>query len=298
MIPGKPIETASSALHFFFKKNHRNLAMILAGALAQYLLFRNAHVPGDFSIVSLGIGFIKIAANSFYWYVVAVTGLAFVLLLRLRARVPGNYLAAGFCLIYLAIGNSLYFFGRSHENNIINISAILLLLFFLLLDIAGRFVGNPSGAPAKPFIHRNLAIIIALAFITSITIWYGDSITDKAAIQARNAGKGQFIYPSEVPEQDVLNTIAEVKSVTGDYPRVYFVGDNDFLSNYYGGYAPVGYYNPVYAWISKREFNKFLQGLVDQGYYLVVDNGLAKEVLSSISTSNYRNIRGCVVAWK
>jgi len=53
--------------------------------------------------------------------------------------------------------------------------------------------------------------------------------------------------------------------------------------DYYGGYAPVGYYNPVYAWISKREFNKFLQGLADQGYYLVVDNGLAKEVLSSIS---------------
>jgi len=35
--------------------------------------------------------------------------------------------------------------------------------------------------PAKLFIHRNLAIIVSLAFITSITIWYGDSITDKAA---------------------------------------------------------------------------------------------------------------------
>jgi hypothetical protein len=110
-----------------------------------------------------------------------------------------------------------------------------------------------------------LAIVASLAFITSITIWYGDSITDKAATQARNAGKGQFIYPSEVPEQDVRNTITEVKSVTGDNPKVYFVGDNDFLLNYYGGYAPVGYYNPVYAWISKREFNKFLQGLVDRG---------------------------------
>jgi hypothetical protein len=264
-IPGKAIKTASTALTAFLKINYRNLILILVCTLAHYLLFRNTNVPNDFNYVRIGFDFIKITINSFYWYVVVVSGLSFVLLLRLRAKVPGNYLAAGFCLIYLVIGNSLYFFGRSHENNIINISAILLLLFFLLLDIAGCFLGNPSDEPTKPFIHLNLAIVASLAFITSITIWYGDSITDKAATQARNAGKGQFIYPSEVPEQDVRNTITEVKSVTGDNPKVYFVGDNDFLLNYYGGYAPVGYYNPVYAWISKREFNKFLQGLVDRG---------------------------------
>jgi hypothetical protein len=85
------------------------------------------------------------------------------------------------------------------------------------------------------------------------------------AAQLDNVGKGQFIFPSEVSERDILNTIAEVQSVTGDNPKVYFIGDGDFLLNYYGGYAPVGYYNPVFAWISKREFINFLQGLVDQG---------------------------------
>jgi hypothetical protein len=298
MIPGHAIKTASLALRIFSIRNFHNLVIILAGALAHYLLFMNAHAQGDVSIVSLGIGFIKIASNSFYWYVVAVSGLAFGLLIRLRTVVPGNYLAAGFLLIYLAIGNSLYFFGRSHENNIINISVILLLLFFLLLDFASRFLGNASGEPAKPFMNRNLAIIVSLALIASITIWYGDSITDKVTIQARNAGNGQFIYPSSVSKQEILNTLIEVKSVSGGNPKVYFVGDNDFLLDYYGGYAPVGYYNPVYAWISKREFNKFLQGLADQGYYLVVDNGLAKEVLPSVSISSYRYIQGCVVAWK
>ena len=298
MIPGKLIETASSALNTFFKKNHRNLTIILIGALAHYLIFKNANEPDDYKYVQIGFDFLKITAHSFYWYVVVVSGLSFVLLIRLRAMVPKNYLAAGFCLIYLAIGNSLYFFGRSHENNIINISVILVLLFFLLIDISSRFLVHASKEPTKPFIHRNLAIIVSLVFIASITVWYGDSITGKAATQTRNAGKGQFIYPSEVPEQDVLNTIAEVKSIAGDNPKVYFVGDNDFLLAYYGGYVPVGYYTPAYAWISKREFNMFLQGLVDKGYYLVVDNGLAKEVLSPVSTSNYRYIQGCVVAWK
>ena len=298
VIPGQAIKTVSVTLTTFLKRNYLNLALIVTGALMHYLLFRNPDIQGDFDYVRLGIGFIKIATDSFYWYVVAVSGLAFVLLFRLRAKVSGSYLATGFCLIYLVIGNSLYFFGRSHENNIINISVILLVLFYLLLDLAGLFLANASNEPTKPLIRRNLAVILSLAFIASVTVWYGDNITNKVALQARNAVKGQFIYPPWVSEQDVMRVIADVKSVAGNDPKVYFVGDSDFVMDYYGGYAPVGYYNPVYAWISKREFSRFLQGLVDQGYYLVVDNAFAKEVLSSISVSNYRYKRGCVVAWK
>lgn len=298
VIPGKLADKIISALRIFFERNYRNLAMILAGALAQYLLFRNANLTSDLNLVSLRLGFIKIASNSFYWYVVALSGLAFMLLLRLRARLLGNYLSAGFCLIYLVIGNSLYFFGRSHQNNILNISIILLLLFFLVIDMSSRFLGNVPGKPVKPFLQRNLGVIVALALVALITVWYGDSIIDKASIQAANISKGQFIYPSEVREQDIQNTLTEVKSVTGDNPKVYFVGDLDFLLNYYGRYTPVGYYSPVYAWISKREFNKFLQGLVDQGYYVVIDNGLEQEMLSSLIITNYKYIQGYVVAWK
>ncbi|MBI3481187.1 MAG: hypothetical protein HY016_12675 [Nitrosomonadales bacterium] len=289
---------ASAMLGTLCKKNYHNFALILLSAFAHYLLFRDLNEAGDFSFKSLGISFTKITAQSFYWYAVVVSGLAFALLLRLRARVSANYLATGIFLIYLAIGNSLYFFGRSHENNIINISVILLLLFFLLVDMVGHFLAQDAGSAGKSFVHRNPAMIVALVFIAAITIWYGDNISNKAAAQVRNAARGQFIYPSEVTEPEVLNVIARIQSVTGDNPRVYFVGDYDFLLSYYGGYAPVGYYNPVYAWISKREFDKSLQGLVDQGYYLVIDNGLTQEVLPSIRFSNHRDIGGRLIVWK
>ncbi len=228
-----------------------------------------------------------------------MVGLSFLLLLRLRARVPRNYLAAGFCLVYLVIGNSLYFFGNSHENALIVLSAILLLLFFLLLDLAGHAVAIGQGKPANPFFHRNLAVIVSLVFIASITIWYEKSITAKATIQALNAGKGQFVYPSSIPEQYLMRVIAEVKSVTGDNPKVYFIDDNDFLLGYYGGYAPVGYYTPRGAWISKREFNRFLQGLVDQGYYLIINKSANRSILSPIKFSNYRIVgENYLVVWK
>ena len=142
-----------------------------------------------------------------------------------------------------------------------------------------------------------MGIIVSLVFIASVVVWYADNITRKVSIQASDVVKGQFIYPSEVPQRYILKTLAEVRSVAGNNPKVYFVGDYDFLFDYYGGYAPVGYYNPVYAWISRSDFNNFLQGLLDQGYYLVVDNGIIG-VLSNIRFSNTKSIRDRWVVWK
>ena len=298
MLPGGIIKTISSALGVFVRKNHPNLALILVGALAHYLLFRNTDVQNNFSLLNLKLGFLRITTISFYWYVVVVLSLSFMFLLKLRANITGNYLAAGFCLVYLVIGNSLYFFGRSHENNIIAISAILLLLLFLLLDLVGHALANDSGKPINPFIHRNLSIIVSLVFISSLTIWYGDSITRKATIQAQNAGKWQFVYPSSVSGQELMSVITEVKSVAGNNPKVYFVEDNHFLLDYYGNYAPVGYYSPVYAWISRRAFNKFLQGLLDQGYYLVIYETFVGDMPASIKMFNHKIIGNRLVIWK
>jgi hypothetical protein len=295
--PGKLVESASSAAVVFIKRNYPTLALMLMGALAHYLLFMSPDAHSDFDYVRLGIGFIKIAAESFYWYVVVVSGLTFALLIRLRNKVSANYLATALFLIYLVIGNSLYFFGRSHENNIVGISIILLLLFFLLLDLVGYALGNARDKPAKQFIHRHLTMIVSVALIVAISVWYGGSITAKVATQASNIGKGQFIYPPIVAERNVMRTIAEIKSVTGNNPKVYFVDDNDFLLNYYGGYTPVGYYNPVKAWVFKPALSYFLQGLVDQGYYVVVNIGI-DGVLPSIKYSNYRSVGKRWVVWK
>ena len=297
-LPGGVFKTASSALDAFIKKNYLNLALILVGVLVHYLLFRNTDVRSDFSLLSLKLGFLRITTISFYWYVVVVLGLSFMLLLKLRAKIPGNYLAAGFCLIYLAIGNSLYFFGRSHENALIVLSAILLPLFFLLLDLVGLSFRLYPRKSASPPTHQNLAVIASLVFIVLTTILYSDNITRKATIQAQNAGKGQFIYPSSVSEQELMSVIAGIKTVSGNSPKVYFVEDNHFLLNYYGNYAPVGYYSPVYAWISKRAFNKFLQGLLDQGYYLVIYETLVGDMPASIKRFNYKVIGERLVIWK
>lgn len=96
-----------------------------------------------------------------------------------------------------------------------------------------------------------------------------------------------------------MSVVAEVKTVTDNSPKVYFVTDDDFLLNYYGGYAPVGYYTPLFAWKSRTEFNTFLQELVDNGYYLVTDEDLVRTVLPYIRVSHNKKIKGNhLVSWK
>ena len=48
---------------------------------------------------------------------------------------------------------------------------------------------------------------------------------------------------------------------------------NEFDFYYNGGYVPPAYWFPYAAWVFKRDQIQYLQGLLDDGYYLVYDLG-------------------------
>jgi hypothetical protein len=73
---------------------------------------------------------------SFYWWTAPLLAVAAALAFRSRQFLPEKRAQAAMFAVALAIGNSTYFFGRSHENNLINVSASLLLCFFLGVDLA------------------------------------------------------------------------------------------------------------------------------------------------------------------
>jgi hypothetical protein len=213
---------------------------------------------------SVGIGFIRIAPTSFYWHfppVVAVSGL---LLVRLRNHLPPRYLAAGFLLGYLAIGNSLWFFGRSHEHAILCLSIVLIFEVFLCLDLVSRYLAEDDRlGPLAGQRARNTALGLAAAAIAAIAIYYGDNIWRKVEIQGDNLSEGRFIYPGapdrpdgkrqaeEIPaatahpqlvdRQDIARQLEAIRTVTRNSPHVYFIGRLDFWYYYLGGYCPVGF---------------------------------------------------------
>ena len=56
--------------------------------------------------------------------------------LPLRDRIGDRKGQTTLFAVALTLANSIYFFGRSHENNLINISASLLLCAFIGIDLA------------------------------------------------------------------------------------------------------------------------------------------------------------------
>jgi len=99
------------------------------------LIFNGASIDSAYLYQQIGIGFIQISKISFYWYFLVLVSATVAILFLKRNNLSINYFNSSLLLIALSIGNSIYFFGRSHEHNIINISASLIFVLFLFFDL-------------------------------------------------------------------------------------------------------------------------------------------------------------------
>jgi hypothetical protein len=186
------------------------------------------------------------------------------------------------------MGNSIYFFGRSHEHNIINLAIIFVFAFFIVLDLAGRLLCR-EGARSEgesAVLARRLPLAAAALFILITVVAYTDNIANKTAIQAGNFLQGRLMYPFNFQaDAQFYNYIGEIKGLTGNSSKVYFVDRQDFFYNYYGGYDPVGFCSPFMSWIFVKDQHRFLQGLLDSGYFLVCHKDMLK-LLDGLVYSN------------
>ena len=275
------------------------LAIILCSVAAAHFLFRNNEYPNYSGYYQkLGIGFIQIASNSFYWYVPAMISVVIILLFKLRNSVSSTYLATGFLLTYCAIGNSIYFFGRSHEHNILNIAIVLLFLFFFMLDLISRFLNAGAGTTTTlSSLRRYFAGCAASAAVILITVSYSHNIQGKVITQVVNGLQGQLTYPAKFDEHSFSDYLNIVKMITHNSSKVYFIDKSDFMLYYLGGYAQVGYCNPFQTWIFSRDLNRFLQELLDNGYYLVC-NGEMKYLLNNLQYTKVHELGRHVVMTK
>lgn len=281
-------EFNADAFKTIFKKHItlslKNILIIVGSILISILLFKGFIAESALIYQRLGIGMIQIAKDSFYWYVPVLFSLVFVLLLKFKDTLSTQYFNSGLLILFLAFGNSMYFFGRSHEHNILNASGALILTLFLLFDLLGQeevvlqiAVKKEASKKNKPtavkpetkFDLKKIAIsALPILFILGTGYFYSDRISSKLKTQQKNYKNAQFIYPMEnVPTP---NDFATIKKLTNNSKNVYFLNyRTDFLYYYYGNYSPVGYFNPCSAWVLKDDLASFLQVLLDQNYYIV-----------------------------
>jgi len=242
----------------------RNCFFIGIALLFYYSFF--AYGPESSSVYRLyGIGFIPISRQSFFWYVPVVLSIVFILNWRNRPVLSEQHFLSGLFLILLAIGNSLYFFGRSHENNLVNISSILLFCLFLLFDLVHSEWERRSHSRTSCWLLPALAIV----FIVSISCVYSGRASERVGQQVESFRAHKADGRDRALESFLREHTALIKKITRFSPKVIFVSKLGSYYCYEGGYVPESSYVVASRMIMK-DLVDFLNAHLADGYYIVM----------------------------
>jgi hypothetical protein len=295
-------KSEQAAVATFFKKqlslNFKNVLIIAGFVIASIIMFKGFIPKSALLYQQIGVGMIQILPQSFYWYFPIVLSLCFVLLIKYKNFISTQYFQTGLFIVFVTIGNSIYFFGRSHEHNVLNIATSLLLTVFLMFDLLskGQAAVETSSKPkakkanqepdqSQKLLKFKTTIVSALPFliVAGAAFYYSDTMGRKVKTQYKNLKKGEFIYPLERPTD-----FASIKKITNNSDSVYFLNyQDDFMYYYYGHYKPVGYFSPCATWILKTDLLHFVQGLLDKHYYVVTaDVPRIAELLPNLHYNN------------
>lgn len=320
------IENIKQQIHKYLLLTYQNILILCISLVAVFVIFGSIMPKAALIMTKHGIGMIAISEISFYWYVPPMLSVLFIVLLRIKEKISDAYFKTGIFIIVLAIGHSLYFFGRSHENNIINVSTILLLSFFVLIDIISLIVPLPTktnttvssshkkiekqkiktNSSQKFFLQKEHIIpyfykLIPYCFLLLVCYFYSERITTKISIQIKNML--QFDWKQDFTYYGALHCLnkpcqesyyIDIRSITHNSPKVLFVEYNyfgeGFLLTHLGKYKPTTFYSPMGTALTKKDLALNLQPFLDSGYYMVSSksNAIAwNEVLPLLDYNAY-----------
>jgi hypothetical protein len=266
----------------------KNVLFIVCSVAICFIFLGGLVSASALNYTRVGIGMLHISTISFYWYAPVLLSSSAIFLVYCRKKLGDKYVSLGLFIIVLAIGNSMYFFGRSHENNILSASALLVFVLFILFDVIIFTSPGPqiaatekSNQPAKNkkspepvktaapsfFTQKNIATYLPVVFIVFFGFYYSERIIDKTSAQYANFKESQFHLPL-LPPMDM----ASIKKITHNSQKVYFLDHLDFYYCYYGDYAPQGYFSPLGGWLYKKDLQNLLQDLLSKGFYIVYDD--------------------------
>jgi len=234
-----------------------SLVLVVAGIGAARLAFGSFIPDAMVAYHRLGLGMMRIAPSSFYWWIAPGIAIAAAAAFRSRQFLPEKRVQAALFALALAIANSIYFFGRSHENNLINISASLLISFFLGIDLAALTLNSKWARRLVRAVPWCALAFIAFSYSGRIYARVGDQVAAVAKVP----------LPPENPQPIVC---PEINAVVPDRRVFVFSVNYDYWFYERCGYVPQGYIQPLWIQFSRRDVIALMARLLDNGYKIVV----------------------------
>jgi hypothetical protein len=207
----------------------------------------------------LGVGQSKVAEGSFYWWLLPLTALTGGLAFSKRAELGEKRGGAALLMVALLISSSIYFFGRSHPHNLINLSAAFLTCCFLCLDLSLLRFRRP-GVPIVA-----VQVLLSTALVALCAWQYSDRIWTKAATQISVVSRTDVTEPLVPGHGLPLMYCPEVARAAPD-KKVYFFSGLDFWFYAHCDYAPPSYMQPMILAVLKAPLLAEMNQLLDDGY--------------------------------
>jgi hypothetical protein len=211
----------------------------------------------------LGVGMLRVRADSFYWWLLPLTGAAGWLAWARRGSLSGRRGETAILAVALMFASSLYFFGRSHEHNLINTSAPTLFVLFLAIDLA--WPAPEDGARVLGWVFA----VVPWCLVAICGYHYSGRLLQRLGAQGAILEGTRPVGP--VFSYDVLPTLdcAALVGPAGD-SNVYLFSKYDFWYYQGCGLVPQGFTQPLFLAILKTDVVAELNHLLDQGYKIVV----------------------------
>ena len=215
-----------------------------------FIVFKTISSPAGKLYSNFHIGFTPILPNSFFWSIIFVIPICLYLLIQDNKNIRITLFVFGILCIQL-----IYFFGRSHENNLRNISGIFIFILFFAID---RFY---SAITEKKSFHFAFAFFLCLVLIS-----YNKTLRDLRYTIKNKINTGVFCkYNFEKQFQIDADYLKTLKT-----KKILFISDYDSYLNYRFGYKQIGYYSPFLINLRNDVTVRFLYEKISEGYRLII----------------------------
>jgi hypothetical protein len=237
---------------------------VLLGLLASRLVFGSFNSDALALYRKYQVGMMRIAPTSFYWWLLALTGGAGVWVVWKRATLPQRHGQTALFAVALVLASSLYFFGRSHENNLINISLPFLLCLFLVLDLAWPKASERVAALGLVFRAVPWLVVATCAYFYSGRA--GERIVNGQFTEVMTMSPfAQQNSPQTLPPID-CNEIAQA----APEQRVLFFTKDDYWYYQACHYVAPGYVQPLHLVVFKAPLVADMSAWLRAGYKIFV----------------------------
>lgn len=242
---------------------------VLAAAFQIYF-FGSLFSPVGHLYQSLRLYFLPISTKSIYWDLVSFLGFFMILILLEVNKQRREILAL---LLGLALVELMYFYGFSSDHNLLNISGIFLLMIFVSFDYL-----------IKTFFSRKTIYAFACALILFASVAFIRFWTHKLEQVGNRLLSGQFTYIQPVDTQIALKPNLFEKE-RGE--KIFLMSDLDGYYNWRYEIKQVGFEAPYRGQIFMEDTVKFLVGLKNHGYRLILWEPAMFHSLTEFNKSNF-----------